>query len=423
MEITVLNHDGRYEVLLQGRFDANWSERVGQAIESAIQGGHHEVGLDFSRVGYISSAGIRVLLKYHKQLKAARGFLRVLRPTEGVLTVLQLSGIAGLLVAAPPEGVPAVPAATPDGAGTDSPHGWDRGGVQFEAHGLAPDAEFAGLLHGQPGDFFSGNLKAASSRHLRCTPDLIAVGLGAFGRNVAEAEGRFGETVVVAGQGVTQPTDGSSVPDYQVTEEQLIPELHMLQGISARGGFSKLLRFEAASGPRGVVALSALVDAAMEHVPVPAVAIVIIAEAASVVGCTLLRSPDQANGQPPLDFPGVRDWLNFTTERADERQLALIVGFAAESPPQESGAFLRPMGSASRVLGHFHAVVFPYRPLPKGRLELTETVTQLLDTQSARSVMHLLADEREFEGVGETDLMRGACWVGPLRLPEHAPNH
>jgi hypothetical protein len=28
--------------------------------------------------------------------------------------------------------------------------------------------------------------------------------------------------------------------------------------------------------------------------------------------------------------------------------------------------------------------------------------------------MHLMADERRFEGVGETDLMRGACWVGPL---------
>jgi hypothetical protein len=30
--------------------------------------------------------------------------------------------------------------------------------------------------------------------------------------------------------------------------------------------------------------------------------------------------------------------------------------------------------------------------------------------------MHLLADEREFEGLGQTDLMRGACWVATLRL-------
>jgi hypothetical protein len=58
-------------------------------------------------------------------------------------------------------------------------------------------------------------------------------------------------------------------------------------------------------------------------------------------------------------------------------------------------------------------VTFPYRPLPKGKIDLGETVASLLASGSLRTVMHLMADEREFEGVGETDLMRGACWVGP----------
>jgi hypothetical protein len=44
----------------------------------------------------------------------------------------------------------------------------------------------------------------------------------------------------------------------------------------------------------------------------------------------------------------------------------------------------------------------------------------LLATESAQTVMHLLADEREFDGVGQTDLMRGACWVGPLKLQSRA---
>ena len=60
--------------------------------------------------------------------------------------------------------------------------------------------------------------------------------------------------------------------------------------------------------------------------------------------------------------------------------------------------------------------MFPYRPLPKGNLNLKESVAGLLATESAQTVLHLLADEREFEGVGQTDLMRGACWAGPLRL-------
>src|SRR5262249_3842212 len=147
---------------------------------------------------------------------------------------------------------------------------------------------------------------------------------------------------------------------------------------------------------------------------------VILAESASVVGATLRQSPALAAGQSPWSFPGVRDWLSFTTERSDERNLVFIVGFAEREPTPDSAAFLRRIGPGSSAQGHFHAAVFSYRPLPKGKLSLMESVTNLFATESAQTVMHLLADEREFEGVGQTDLMRGACWVGPLKFPGRA---
>src|SRR3989442_1326212 len=98
MEITSQTDDGRHELQLAGRFDANWADHVGNAIESAIRAGQHHIDLDLAQVDYLSSAGIRVLLKYFKQLKAARGTLRVVRTNEAILSVLQLSGIAGMLV-------------------------------------------------------------------------------------------------------------------------------------------------------------------------------------------------------------------------------------------------------------------------------------------------------------------------------------
>ena len=75
MEITQHPRDGLLELQLKGRLDANWSDRVGAAIETAIRAGQHQIDLDLSQVDYVSSAGIRVLLKYYKQLKAARGVL------------------------------------------------------------------------------------------------------------------------------------------------------------------------------------------------------------------------------------------------------------------------------------------------------------------------------------------------------------
>src|ERR1043166_3033885 len=110
LEITQKLCEGRLELQLKGRFDANWTAHVGDAIESAIRAGQHRVDLDLDQVSYLSSAGLGLLVRYSRQLQHARGELRVVRTTDAVLSVLQLSGVAERLVAAPqllPDHLPA----------------------------------------------------------------------------------------------------------------------------------------------------------------------------------------------------------------------------------------------------------------------------------------------------------------------------
>jgi anti-anti-sigma factor len=415
MVITTQSQGERHELLLQGRLDANWADLVAKAIETAIRAGHHEIDLDLAKVDYISSAGIRVLLKYYKQLKAARGALRVVRPTETVLSVLRLSGIAGLFLSPAATGASAPKAATADAQPAETKL-WAREGVEFEAHELSATGELEGQILGCPEAFALGQLSGKPGERLRCTPDVLALGLGAFGLHSEETESRLGESLAVAGVAVTLPTDGSSVPDYQAAEGDLVPELQLSYGLVARGGFSRLIRFEAGRSEQGVVGLGNLVEAVLQDLQSPAAGFAVLAESASVVGAMLKRSPALADGQSVLGFPAVRDWLTFTTERTDERNLVLIVGVAQRQTQPETAVCLRPIGPGTSAHGHFHATVFPYRPLPKGKVDLSELVTSVLGTESAQVVMHLLADEREFEGLGQTDLMRGACWVAPLRF-------
>lgn len=423
MEILSQLRQGRLELELQGRFDANWAEHVGNAIESAIRAGHHQIDLDLLKVNYLSSAGVRVLVKYFKRLSDARGALRIVGITEAVLSVLQLSGLAPLLVAGTPTADEAQGRRFPAASGhpQDDAQRWQRNGVVFELYEQLSGGVLDGQLHGRPEDFTTGQLSSAQSNRVRFEADAFGLGLGAFGGGPDEARGRFGEFLAAAGTAVTQPTDGSSVPDFLVTESRFVPEVNLLYGITARGRFSRLLRFEAGSSDRRVVALSELVEAALENMQISAAGFTILAESAGVVGATLRQSPALAAGRSPWNFPEVRDWLSFTTERADDRSVVLIVGFADREPLSDTARFLRRMGPNTPAQGHFHAAVFPYRPLPKGNLDLKESVAGLLATESAQGVLHLLADEREFEGVGQTDLMRGACWVGPLRLPVRRP--
>jgi hypothetical protein len=88
--------------------------------------------------------------------------------------------------------------------------------------------------------------------------------------------------------------------------------------------------------------------------------------------------------------------------------------------PDEAAAFLRPIKTESSkgerpMLAHDHAAVFPYRPVARGELPLGRTIADVLTSSTPNAVLHLMTDTRPFEGVGETDLVRGACWVGPLQ--------
>jgi hypothetical protein len=51
----------------------------------------------------------------------------------------------------------------------------------------------------------------------------------------------------------------------------------------------------------------------------------------------------------------------------------------------------------------------------RGELRFGKTIADLLATSPPGAVLHLMADTRPFDGVGETDLVRGACWLGALQ--------
>ena len=403
MEITSHPGDSMLGLKLVGRFDANWAPHVGSSIEEAIRGGHRQIELDLSGVNYISSAGVRILLKYHRTLRNARGNLRICGADANVMSVLDLSGLAGLLL----EEVPA-----PEPAAT----AWESAGTAFEEHIISPDSVLRGRCHGDPEKFAMGECGPEVTGVRLGLEDLV-IGLGAFGP-AESTGGRFGELLCAGGASLAMPTDGSSVPDFQLAEARMVPEASLLYGLTAHGPFSRQLRFEAAQNTRGTISLSSLVEAAMERGGYAVGAFALVAESAGVVGATLLRSPAVATGVSPFDFPEVRDWLSFTSERDEQRAMVIIAGFASRQPKEKLSPFFRPLAPCGSLAGHFHAAIFPYRPLPSGKLDLVSTAEGLTSSGMAKTVLHLLHDDREIEGVGETELMRGAMWMAPVQFSD-----
>jgi len=42
------------------------------------------------------------------------------------------------------------------------------------------------------------------------------------------------------------------------------------------------------------------------------------------------------------------------------------------------------------------------------------TVSTLFEAETLQGVLHLLNDDREITGAGQSEFVRGACWIGPI---------
>ncbi len=92
MEISE-NRSGRTLVMApDGRLDAASAPALQERLLSCIERGETSVLLDFVRLDYISSAGLRVLLTATKRLQACDGRLAVCSLTANVREVFAVSG-------------------------------------------------------------------------------------------------------------------------------------------------------------------------------------------------------------------------------------------------------------------------------------------------------------------------------------------
>lgn len=405
MEIVKEKAGDFIEVRIKGRLDAYWADHLTRGLDEVVRDGADRIRLNMAEVSYMSSVGIRVLLKFYKQLQRINGSFAVSNPSEAVRTVLELAGLESLLA------VDAVPAPSQPGA---EKRLVERDAATFEIFDINAGARLRCCVTGHPELLRDHRFGERQCRSRKFPEAAFGLGLGAFGGGFADCQARFGEFLVAAGAAAYLPTDGTNVPDYLVSTGALVPELNLLYGLVCEGNFAWLTRFEAKPGC-GPVPLVELAGACLDMAEADMAGMVMIAESAGLMGAALRRSPaSEAKGAALFAHPQIREWLSFTPERAYPRSLALVVGIATRREHPDLGPLVRPLGKGSWPAGHFHAAAFSYRPLQKGRLDLRLTVTTLFEAETLQGVLHLLNDDREIVGTGQSEFVRGACWSAPI---------
>ncbi len=97
MQISVKTTKEVKVLAFEGRMDTQTSPDAQQQLTRLIEEGETKILVNFDKLDYISSAGLRVLLLVAKQLKTTDGELRICSLNEVVKEVFDISGFDMIL--------------------------------------------------------------------------------------------------------------------------------------------------------------------------------------------------------------------------------------------------------------------------------------------------------------------------------------
>ena len=95
MTITKTQNETVLTVALEGRLDTTTAPDLERELKASVEGAECLI-VDCGKLGYISSAGLRVLLWAHKAMVGKKG-MKVIRANEIVREVFDVTGFSDIL--------------------------------------------------------------------------------------------------------------------------------------------------------------------------------------------------------------------------------------------------------------------------------------------------------------------------------------
>jgi len=189
--------------------------------------------------------------------------------------------------------------------------------------------------------------------------------------------------------------------------------MQCLQALVCRGEMAALLRF-APSDETPFFPIAALLQMILKQSRKMMAGFVVLGEIEGLVGAALIQSPGLLSADESFSFPEVKEWLSFSGERVFAHQQVLLTGVVKDRDNHDDP----PLPSHPGLAAHIHAAVFPYQPLPNGNIDMAASVQKFFNGPPPLAVMHLVDDNRPAVGLGQSALIRGACWCAPVQNPE-----
>lgn len=410
-KLTIIPEEHKDFTLLkiEGRMDGYWSKQLEEYLDNALRTGIYTIALDLTEVNYMSSLGIRVLVKYKKLYRQVNGGFGVLEASKSVVDLLEMAGLNSVLRWQEAEVIAIHGDTTKD---------VESEGFNYKISSAAGQRPMECFLMGDSGKIKVGGYENSDCKTVSFGKKKYGIGLGAIGLNFEDCKNRFGEFVALGDSVVYSPAGKSNSPDYMLKSGSFIPRIEVLYGLIFEGEFNAIIGFSS-DDPYKTTGMNQLVNKVFELTGYEQFMMVMLAETSGLVGLSINHSPaaDQEGDANLFSFPAIKENINFTTEPEYKKMMTITAGMASRTAEGEMLKFTRPLSPGSPVHQHFHTAVFSYQPIKKTDINLDDTITTFFEQDKIRGVLHLLNDSREINGIGESEFKSGVCWIGQINLP------
>ncbi len=103
LNVSIEEQKNRKLVRLEGRLDATTTPALETKISKILEQNKQHMLIDFSKVDYLSSAGMRLLLSASKKIKAHGGKLVFFSMNDEVMEIIKMAGFERILAIYPTE--------------------------------------------------------------------------------------------------------------------------------------------------------------------------------------------------------------------------------------------------------------------------------------------------------------------------------
>ncbi len=406
--------DGKLLLLtLAGRVDAFAAKNLQDTLNEEIKPPVAAVVFNFKEVGYISSAGLRIIILAAKKMRQTEGsvalchvgrFCRDVMDTAGFLLFLPLFATLEQAVAYSRQCIREKEQLEnwgelqkinlPCGRATIIPVSSEKGGA---------------LVTGDIKDVLYSRVAREKLFSKTFSETEYSIGLGALGDAVDDFYTVMGEMMTIGGTMVWLPTDGNDTPDFLIPKADT-GKVKVQTGfnVSLNGIFNELLYFESNS-PRGV-SLGELYRELFRWASggrpdyKGALGLAICARMPAVFGSGILKSPvcelAPANGKMITDSENVEHWMESDLNPRHTGVTALICGIGISLEADLSVFdrdilnrifYLHPANTGGKdQMLHNHGVLFSPQPFPHKAVNLEKQINRVVDEGDFLDMRHLL---------------------------------